>query len=50
MMGIPAEEFLVKGSLVFSLISISRPQYEGNTKLSTQSATGLEVVGMAWVM
>jgi hypothetical protein len=37
MMGTPAEEFLVKGSLVFSLIFISRPQYRGNAKLSTKS-------------
>jgi hypothetical protein len=33
MMGTPAEEFLVKGSLVFLLIFISHLQYGGNTKV-----------------
>jgi hypothetical protein len=36
-MGTPAEEFSVKGSLVFSLISISRPQNRGNTTVSTDT-------------
>jgi hypothetical protein len=49
-MGTPAEEFLVKGSLVFSLISISHPQNGGNTKYLPSLTTGPEVVGMARVM
>jgi hypothetical protein len=50
MMGIPAEEFSVKGSLVFLLIFISHPQYEGNTKYLPSLTTEPEVVGMAQVM
>jgi hypothetical protein len=37
MMGIPAEECSVTGSLVFSIIIISRPQYGGYTQLCTKS-------------
>jgi hypothetical protein len=37
MMGIPAEECSVTGSLAFSIIIISRPQYGENTKVSTDT-------------
>jgi hypothetical protein len=37
MMGIPAEEYSVTGSLVFSIIIISRPQYGGYAQLCTKS-------------
>jgi hypothetical protein len=37
MIRIPAEEYSVTGSLVFSIIIISRPQYGGYTQLCTKS-------------
>jgi hypothetical protein len=37
MMGIPVEEYSVTGSLVFSIIIISRPQYGGYTQFCTKS-------------
>jgi hypothetical protein len=50
MMGIPAEECSVKGSLVFLLIFISHLQFEEIQKYLLTLTNGPEVVGMAWVM
>jgi hypothetical protein len=50
MMGTPAEEFLVTGSLVFSLISISPLQYGENTKYLLTLTNGPEVVQIIRVM
>jgi hypothetical protein len=49
-MGAPAEECSVTGSLVFSIIIISRPRYGENTKYLLTLTNGPEVVGMARVM
>jgi hypothetical protein len=50
MMGIPAEEFSVKVSLVFSIISISHPSMGDIHNVIPSLTTGPEVVQIIWVM